>query len=237
LVFGDFEVEQRADGLYWELGHGAMGVTYLAADKVLRGRVALKVIEVPEAARGSQSVRERFLREARAAFETGLTQDEKPGALEGLGFGLGGVMTLLPDMGVLATITIRLLQKLSLLYGFNYRTEDEEVELWMAAASAAGLDLGRDFLEKQAIEKLVPRIIDRIAVKAGAELAEEWVGRFVPLVSAGLAGGLNYYFVRSWGRRAQPSMRRPARRRWTDSKSKADRSPRRDKSKPPTSAG
>jgi hypothetical protein len=67
LVFGDFEVEQRADGFYWELGRGAMGVTYLAVDKVLRRRVALKVIEVPEAARGSQSVRERFLREARAA--------------------------------------------------------------------------------------------------------------------------------------------------------------------------
>jgi TolB-like protein len=33
----------------------------------LRRRVALKVIDVPEAARGSQSVRERFLREARAA--------------------------------------------------------------------------------------------------------------------------------------------------------------------------
>ena len=67
LVFGDFEVEQRADGFYWELGHGAMGVTYLAMDKVLRRRVALKVIDVPEAARGVQSMRERFLREARAA--------------------------------------------------------------------------------------------------------------------------------------------------------------------------
>jgi len=66
LVFGDFEVEQGADGSYQELGHGAMGVTYLAADKVLRRRVALKVIEVPAAARGSQAVRERFLREARA---------------------------------------------------------------------------------------------------------------------------------------------------------------------------
>jgi hypothetical protein len=60
LVFGDFEVTQRADGFYWELGHGAMGVTYLAMDKVLRRRVALKVIEVPEAARGSQAVRDRF---------------------------------------------------------------------------------------------------------------------------------------------------------------------------------
>ena len=67
LAFGDFEVEQHADGSCWELGHGALGVTYLAADKVLRRRVALKVIEVPPAARGSQAVRDRFLREARAA--------------------------------------------------------------------------------------------------------------------------------------------------------------------------
>src|SRR5215813_1937583 len=67
LVFGDFEIARREDGSRWELGRGAMGVTYLAVDKVLRRRVALKVIDVPAAARGSQAVRERFLREARAA--------------------------------------------------------------------------------------------------------------------------------------------------------------------------
>src|SRR5881628_3975106 len=67
LVFGDFEVARREDGSFWELGRGAFGVTYLAVDNVLRRNVALKVIEVPAAARGSQAVRERFLREARAA--------------------------------------------------------------------------------------------------------------------------------------------------------------------------
>ena len=67
LAFGDFEVARREDGSFWELGRGAMGVTYLAVDKVLHRRVALKVIEVPSAARGSQAVRDRFLREARAA--------------------------------------------------------------------------------------------------------------------------------------------------------------------------
>src|SRR5215470_7285674 len=67
LVFGDFEVARREDGSFWELGRGAMGVTYLAVDNVLRRKVALKVIELPPAARGSQAVRERFLREARAA--------------------------------------------------------------------------------------------------------------------------------------------------------------------------
>ncbi len=67
LVFGDFEIVCREDGSLWELGRGAFGVTYLAVDNVLRRKVALKVIEVPAAARGSQPVRERFLREARAA--------------------------------------------------------------------------------------------------------------------------------------------------------------------------
>src|SRR6476660_5900413 len=69
LVFGDFEVEQRPEGFYWELGHGAMGTTYLAVDQVLRRRIAVKVIEVPSVAtsRDTQAIRERFLREARAA--------------------------------------------------------------------------------------------------------------------------------------------------------------------------
>src|SRR5438128_2260379 len=67
LVFGDFEIARREDGSFWELGCGAMGVTYRATDKVLHRTVALKVIEVPASAGDSRAVRERFLREARAA--------------------------------------------------------------------------------------------------------------------------------------------------------------------------
>ncbi len=124
-------------------------------------------------------------------------------ALEGAGLGLGGMLTILPDAGILSAITIRMLQKLSLIYGFEYKTDDEVSELWLAAASAAGLDLGREFIEKQAMEKIVPRIIDRIAVRVGTEVAEKWSGRLIPLLSSGIGGTLNYYFVRSWGRRAQ----------------------------------
>jgi serine/threonine protein kinase len=65
--FGDFEIERREDGSLCELGRGAMGITYRALDKVLHRSVALKVIEPAANGNSGQAVRERFLREARAA--------------------------------------------------------------------------------------------------------------------------------------------------------------------------
>ena len=67
IGFGDYEIVRRADGSLSELGRGAMGVTYRAVDKVLNRSVALKVIETPAVAGTGAEVRDRFLREARAA--------------------------------------------------------------------------------------------------------------------------------------------------------------------------
>jgi hypothetical protein len=131
----------------------------------------------------------------------------KMAVLEGAGFGMGGLLTIVPDMAILSAIVMRLLQKLSLIYGFEYSTDEEIATLWIAAASAAGLNLGRDILEKEAVERIVPRIIERIAVKMSADVAESWAGRIIPLVSGAIGGGLNYYFVRQWGRRAKRHFR------------------------------
>src|ERR1039458_8515358 len=57
----------------------------------------------------------------------------KMAAAEGAGFGLGGLLTIVPDLGVLSAITMRTLQKLSLVYGFQFTTEEEVAELWVAA--------------------------------------------------------------------------------------------------------
>src|SRR5271166_5755605 len=131
----------------------------------------------------------------------------KVAAIEGAGFGLGGLLTIVPDLGILSAITMRTIQKLSLIYGFELNTDDEIAELWIAAASAAGVDISRELLEKEVINRFVPRVIQRIAAKAGAEVAEKWAGRLIPITSSAIGCALNYYFVRAWGARAQAHFR------------------------------
>lgn len=127
--------------------------------------------------------------------------------LEGAGFGLGGMITLMPDVSLLTAITLRLIQRLCLLYGFEARGQEERIELWLAAATAAGIDYGKDLTEKQLFEKAGPAIARRLAAKVGTESAEKWVGRLIPLASSAIGGALNFAFVRSWGRRAQRNLR------------------------------
>ena len=64
--FGAYEIDRREDGSLYELGRGAMGVTYRATDTSLQRKVALKIIKTDFAER-SADARERFMREARAA--------------------------------------------------------------------------------------------------------------------------------------------------------------------------
>jgi len=126
----------------------------------------------------------------------------KLAAAEGAGFGLGGILTILPDLGILSAITMRTIQKLSLIYGFEMNSDEEIAELWIAAASAAGVDISRELLEKEVVSRFVPKVIQRIAARASAEVVEKWAGRLIPVLSSAIGGALNYYFVRTWSRRA-----------------------------------
>jgi len=114
----------------------------------------------------------------------------------------------LPDASLLTVITLRLIQRLSLLYGFEAHGHDQRVEMWKAAAAASGIDYGKDLAEKQILDKLAPRIAERFAAKLGAEAAEKWAGRLIPLASSAIGGALNFSFVRGWGRRVQRHLRR-----------------------------
>src|ERR1700683_3302805 len=131
----------------------------------------------------------------------------KLAAAEGAGFGLGGLITIVPDLGILSAITMRTIQKLSLVYGFQFNTDGEIAELWIAAASAAGVDVGRELIEKEVVNKFVPKVIQRIAAAASGEIVEKWAGRVIPLLSSAIGAALNYWFVPAWGARAKAHFR------------------------------
>jgi hypothetical protein len=57
--FGVYEIDRREDGSLYELGRGAMGVTYRATDTSLQRKVALKIIKIDIAER-SADARERI---------------------------------------------------------------------------------------------------------------------------------------------------------------------------------
>src|SRR5678815_2432052 len=67
MTFDHYEVLTRDDGTPFELGRGAMGITYKAFDTNLRVNVALKVINAKYLE--SEVAQQRFMREARAAAQ------------------------------------------------------------------------------------------------------------------------------------------------------------------------
>jgi hypothetical protein len=160
----------------------------------LRGAYGLPITELREVYSVDIGVLDRV---AESIVRGGM----KMAAAEGAGLGIGGILTIVPDLSILAGITLRTIQKLSLLYGFEYNTDEETAELWLAAASAAGVDVSRELLEKEVINRFVPRVIRRIAVQASGEFVEKWAGRLIPVASSLIGAVLNYYFVRTWGRR------------------------------------
>ena len=123
----------------------------------------------------------------------------KMAGAEGAGLGFGGFATIVPDLGILSAITMRMVQKLSLIYGFQFNTDEEVAELWIAAATAAGVDISKELLERTVLKSFVQRVIGRIAARFSAEFAEKAVARAVPILSSAVGAVLNYYFVRAWG--------------------------------------
>ena len=161
---------------------------------------------------------------AESVIHTGM----KLAAIEGAGLGMGGIITIVPDLGILSAITMRTIQKLSLTYGFEMNTDDEIAELWIAAASAAGVDISRELLEKQVVNRFVPQVIQRIAAQASSEVIEKWAGRLIPLASSVIGCALNYYFVRAWGERALVHFRAKhveARRKFAEDQAKLPAAP------------
>jgi hypothetical protein len=76
--FGVYEIDCHPDGSLFELGRGAIGVTYLATDTSLQRKVALKIIKIDIAER-SAAARERFTRGGLRQFCSPNSNDKSRG--------------------------------------------------------------------------------------------------------------------------------------------------------------
>lgn len=128
---------------------------------------------------------------------------QKLAATSGAGFGIGGISTIAPDMAVLGVITMRTIQKLSLLYGFEFNTESEQAEFLIAFVSAIGVNAGREQFEKLVLNRAVPNLLRAAATKMGSDLLRRAATKIIPVISSAVGGAVNYYFVGLWGARAK----------------------------------
>src|SRR2546429_9684351 len=99
------------------------------------------------------------------------------------------MITLLPDASFLTIITLRLIQRLALLYGFEARDGDQRIEMWKAAAAASGIDYGKDLAGKQGGEKSAPRGARLVGREHGTGAGGKGGGGKVSFANSGLGGG------------------------------------------------
>ncbi len=142
-------------------------------------------------------------------------------AVSGMSLGATGWLGLPSGLGHLVVVIVRLAQRISLSYGFDYRTDKGEIELWKGLAAATGAEVDWDGTEAELMRRLpavvtgtgafsnplllkaFQAVVTRIAVASGARLT-----RWVPVVGGGTGLVLNWVQVDSIGRHLKETWRR-----------------------------
>jgi hypothetical protein len=149
-----------------------------------------------------------------AFADTYIRRARRAAAVSGISLGAGGLLSLPPGLGHLVVVIVRMAQRISLVYGFDYRTDRGEIELWKGLARATGAEVDWEGTEAELMRRLpavvtgtgtfanplmlraFQAVVIRIALAAGLRL-----GRWVPGVVGGGSGALlNWLQVRSIGR-------------------------------------
>ncbi|MEE2829435.1 MAG: EcsC family protein [Myxococcota bacterium] len=145
---------------------------------------------------------------------------KRSAALSGVSLGAAGWLALPPGLIHLVVVALRLAQRISLSYGFDYRTDRGEIELWKALAKAVDADVNWEGTEAELLRRLptvvtgsntfsnplllkaVQTVVVRLAAAAGLHAS-----RWVPVVGSGTGLVINYLEVDRIGRRLKESWR------------------------------
>ena len=145
---------------------------------------------------------------------------KRKAAIGGASMGLGGWLGLAPGLSQMLVLVLRLGQRISLVYGFDYRSERGELELWKALAAAVGASLRWEGTEAELMKRLpavvtgsgsltnpllmqaLRAVIGRITLTSSRQ-----VSRWLPLVGGGTGMIFNYLEVDRIGRRLKAQWR------------------------------
>ncbi len=149
-----------------------------------------------------------------------IARARRSAAGSGLSLGAGGWIGLPAGLSHLVVVVIRLAQRISLAYGFDYTTDRGEIELWKALASAVGADVdfegteaelmrllpvvvtGTGTFQNPLLLKAFQAVVVRLAASAGLHLT-----RWVPIVGGGTGMVINYVQVGRVGRGLKAAFR------------------------------
>lgn len=152
---------------------------------------------------------DRFIRRAK-----------RSAALSGASLGFGGWLGLPSGLVHMVVVVLRLGQRLSLTYGFDYRSDRGEIELWKALAKAVDAKVDWEGSEAELMRRLpavvtgtgtfsnplllkaFQSVVARIAASAGLH-----VSRWMPVVGSGTGLIVNYLEVDKIGRRLKQRWR------------------------------
>jgi len=141
-------------------------------------------------------------------------------AVSGASLGIGGWLGVPPGLLHLMVVLVRLAQRTSLAYGFDYQTPREEVELWKTLALALDADLDWDGKDTDVLRRL-PAVVRGSSTFANPLLAEAFraivrrvagvagtrMSRLLPVLGGGTGLVLNYLEVDRVGRRMKSAFR------------------------------
>jgi hypothetical protein len=141
-------------------------------------------------------------------------------AMGGVSLGVGGWLGLAPGLAQLLVLVLRLGQRISLVYGFDYRSGQGELDLWKGIASAVGASLRWEGTGAEVVKRLpvavtgsgaftnpllmqaLRAVVARVALSSGRQLS-----RWLPLIGGGTGMVFNYLEVDRIGRRLKDNWR------------------------------
>ncbi len=141
------------------------------------------------------------------------------GTFYGATFGMGGLLSVPPELAYLFLTIVRLAQRISLCYGQEYESLRGQIELWSTLGRGVGIELDIEGLETDVYRRL-PVVFgkgpfrDPLLIKAAQKVlvtigfrVSSRVARFVPFLGAGVGLASTYAYLAGIGKRMKEDCR------------------------------